>query len=252
MRHIHLDPVGGLAGDMFIAAILDALPDLGQSMRAVVEPVARVRITLAEFSDGTLTGLRFRADCGAGHAHGQHAHTDWTAIRARILDASLDESVKTHAIGIFAALAEAEARVHGVRPEQVTFHEIGAADSIADIVGAAWLVAALAPATWSCAPVPIGSGRVATAHGILPVPAPATALLLEGMATIDDGIPGERVTPTGAAILRHLRAHAPGEPGRARILRRSGTGFGTRRLPGISNCLRVLVLEDITSGEESL
>jgi len=99
---------------------------------------------------------------------------------------------------------------------------------------------------WSVAPLPLGSGRVQTAHGSLPVPAPATALLLEGFAVFDDGRPGERVTPTGAAILRHL---AP-ESGVASLparLARTGVGFGTRTLPGTSNVLRVLAFEPLAA-----
>ena len=90
--------------------------------------------------------------------------------------------------------------------------------------------------------MPLGSGRITTAHGIMPVPAPATALLLEGLVTVDDGIAGERVTPTGAAILRHLASQGQAARG-GRVLKRSGLGFGTRSLPGISNCLRVLAFE---------
>ncbi len=130
--------------------------------------------------------------------------------------------------------------MHGIAAEKVAFHEVGAADSVADIVAAAWLISAIGPATWSVSPLPTGSGQVKTAHGIMPVPAPATALLLEGFATHDDGIGGERVTPTGAAILRHLAPASRRPPGK---LRASGFGFGTRRLPGISNCLRALVFE---------
>jgi uncharacterized protein (DUF111 family) len=135
-------------------------------------------------------------------------------------------------------LAQAEARVHGVATGDVAFHEVGAQDSIADIVAAAWLIDALSPATWSVGPLPLGSGSVRTAHGIMPVPAPATTLLLEGFPMLDDGIAGERVTPTGAAILRYLKPIArPRAPG---VLWRTGIGFGTRRLPGTSNVLRLL------------
>ena len=140
--------------------------------------------------------------------------------------------------------------MHGVAPDEVTFHEVGAADSIADIVAAAWLIEAVGVAAWRIGPVPLGAGRITTAHGVMPVPAPATALLLEGLATIDDGIAGERVTPTGAAILRHLAAGT--EPLRGpRVLGRSGIGFGTRALPGISNCLRVLAFEPIADADTS-
>jgi uncharacterized protein (DUF111 family) len=128
-------------------------------------------------------------------------------------------------------------------PDAVTFHEVGAWDSITDVVTAAWLIEAGRPTGWSCDALPLGSGRVESAHGPLPVPAPATALLLEGFPCVQDGVAGERVTPTGAAILRHL---APdfGTPADARTLRRSGIGFGSRTLNGISNVLRVLAFDE--------
>ncbi len=235
MRHIHFHPLGGAAGDMVVACLLDAFPEHRDAVVAAAHAVAGVPCRLLAHADGVLTGSRFEVDA-APHHH----HTHWSEIRAMLERAALPERTRAHAIGIFAVLADAEARVHGLAPEQVTFHEVGAKDSIADIVAAATLIAALEPARWSVAPLPVGGGTVRTAHGLLPVPAPATALLLEGFAMTDDGIAGERVTPTGAAILRHLACAA--SPGSG-VLRRSGHGFGSRRLPGISNCLRVLVFE---------
>jgi hypothetical protein len=240
MKHLHLDAFGGIAGDMFIAALLNAYPALAPGAIAAAEALGGVRCRLLAHHDGVLAGARFQVDEVAGHA--PHAHTAWHDIRARIAAASaLAEPVRLHAIGIFTHLAEAEARVHGIAAEAVAFHEVGAADSIADILGAAWLIDALGPAHWSVSPLPQGGGQVRTAHGPLPVPAPATVLLLEGFDMVDDGIAGERVTPTGAAILRHLdcvrRGAAPGR------LVGSGLGFGTRRLEGISNALRVLAFE---------
>jgi uncharacterized protein (DUF111 family) len=126
--------------------------------------------------------------------------------------------------------------------EEVAFHEVGNWDSIADIVAAATLIDALSPASWSVGSLPVGHGRVRTAHGDLPVPAPATALLLQGLAFHDDGRPGERVTPTGAAILRYL-APSSGLGRDPKVLRGTGFGFGTRRLDGMSNVLRVLAFE---------
>ena len=134
--------------------------------------------------------------------------------------------------------------MHGIAVADVTFHEVGAWDSIADVVCAAWLIDSLEPASWSCAPLPLGGGQVRTAHGMLPVPAPATALLLRGFPSRHDGVEGERVTPTGAAILRHLEPafDLAGLEGR---IARTGHGFGSRRLPGMSNVLRALVLDPI-------
>ena len=286
--HLQLDPVGGISGDMFVAALIDAFPQHEAALIAAVEAVAPVRCRLVGHNDGVLQGRRFlvepqdgaehrhprhdhaRDDHGhahgddhpkgrdhqashvhSGHSHDSHVH--WSAIRNDLRASGLAPAVRESAVAIFSHLAEAEAAVHGIAVEAVEFHEVGAFDSIADIVAAAFLVDALGgeAVTWSVGPLPLGSGRVMTAHGLLPVPAPATALLLAGFPTLDDGVAGERVTPTGAAILRHLcAAQIAGETASAapRCLGRSGIGFGTRRLPGLSNCLRVLTFEEIEHG----
>jgi uncharacterized protein (TIGR00299 family) protein len=250
--HIHLDAVGGVAGDMFIAAVLDAFPDLRDGMIEAIRSAGlpdEVHIGFAEHRDHALTGMRFRvieprestAFTGARH----HSHTPFAEIRAQLQDCALAPAVKQHAIGIFTLLAGAEAKVHGKTVDTVSFHEVGEWDSIADIVGAAWLIEALSPASWSVGALPLGRGRVKTAHGMLPVPTPATVLLLEGFEFADDGLDGERVTPTGAAILRYLNSAQARAEG-ARKLQRTGIGFGTRTFPGLSNVLRLLSFEDAT------
>jgi len=242
VRQIHLDPLGGIAGDMFVAALLDAFPGFEAATIAAARALSPLACRTLRHQEGHhgegLGGLRFEVGAPASVAH-----TSWREIRAGIVASSLPEPVQAHALGIFSLLAAAEGKVHGIEPEAVTFHELGAADSIADILAAAWLIEAVGPTRWSVAPLPLGGGQVTTAHGRMPVPAPATVLLLEGFTLIDDGIGGERVTPTGAAILRYLAAASP-TPGPARRLTASGTGFGSRRLPGLANCLRVLVLDD--------
>jgi uncharacterized protein (TIGR00299 family) protein len=165
---------------------------------------------------------------------------------------TLAAPVREHALAMFALLARAEAAVHAVAVDDVVFHEVGAWDSIADFVAAAWLIDALGTPAWTWAPPPLGGGRVDTTHGVLPIPAPATALLLRGFELIDDGVPGERVTPTGAAILRHLAElgaarDGEGSPSGAHgaVLAATGTGFGTRRLPGVANVLRCLAFAEV-------
>jgi len=295
-RHIHLDPLGGVAGDMLIAALLDAFPQHESAMRAAVAACGLPHgwaLCVDPYTDGILSGRRFRVRGPAGasapshhhnhhhhpdndhdhqdehhhshnhdhdhthapvHAHGHdhdhhhHAHATgrWADIRARLNAAPLAAGVRTRAIAIFSDIAEAEAQVHGKAVEDVTFHEIADWDSVADVVGAAALFEAVGPdTTWSTAPLPLGGGLVETAHGWLPVPAPATALLLAGLPVTDDGIPGERVTPTGVALIRHLAPSTARPPGPFTIAR-VGTGFGTRRLAGRSNVLRALVLEPTT------
>ena len=257
--HIHLDPVGGIAGDMFVAALLDKFPDLtGRVMQALRCSGLDDSVTVAArpFDDGVLTGTRFHVSKGGDeashaeahgdhHEHHHHEHTHWAALRAELEASDLPEGGKRHAIGIFTELAKAEARVHGKPVEDVAFHEVGNWDSVADIVAAATLIEALSPATWSIGSLPIGHGRVRTAHGDLPIPAPATTLLLDGFAFHDDGREGERVTPTGAAILRYL-APASDVGAAPRMLQCSGHGFGTRRLQGMSNVLRVLAFAPVT------
>ncbi|MGE0485639.1 MAG: LarC family nickel insertion protein [Gammaproteobacteria bacterium] len=324
--HLHLDAVGGIAGDMFVAALLDLRPDLAAGAIAAARAAGLgtdVALVHEPCDDGVLTGSRFvvalggQAASGAAshsagqapvhtHAHGHghqhehapdamdgghdapsnsdghshsrdwprlvrseepagyavdaghasapgadhdhphaHDHVQWSALRARLAAAPIAPGARERAIAIFAGLADAEARVHGKSVDAVSFHEVGAWDSIADIVAAAWLIEEIGAVSWSVGPLPLGSGRVRTAHGLLPVPAPATVLLLEGLPCFDDGHPGERITPTGAAILHHL-APAAGLGPVARVLGRVGHGFGTRRLRGLPNVLRVLTFEDAT------
>ncbi len=138
-------------------------------------------------------------------------------------------------------LAEAEAAVHGLKLEQVHFHELASWDTLIDLTLAAALLEELQIQSASIGPLPLGGGTVASAHGALPIPAPAVVRLLEGFRFKEDGIGGERVTPTGAAILAHLQP-APALPGTP-VLVRCGAGFGTRRLPGRANQLRALLFQ---------
>jgi pyridinium-3,5-bisthiocarboxylic acid mononucleotide nickel chelatase len=256
--HLHLDAIGGVAGDMFIAAVLDAFPHLQDGMLQAIRAGGLpedITCRTVEHRDDVLTGLRFLVEGPAYRPHDRglalpeerHRHTPFREIRTRLEHSSLAPGVKQRAIHIFTLLAEVEGKVHGMPPEAVSFHELGGWDSIADMVGAAFLIDALGGASWSVSALPQGSGRVKTDHGWLPIPTPATALLLQGFELVDDGLPGERVTPTGAAILKHLNAaqkNAAQHSRQPRRLLRAGSGFGTRALPGLSNVLRVLALEE--------
>lgn len=247
--HVHLDPVGGIAGDMFAAALLDAWPGLERGLCDAFERAglgAIVSVAREPHDDGVLTGSRFRVTPAPAEAHDHH-HRHYRDVVELLRAAALPDGVRARALAIFRLLGEAEAQVHGTAIEQVAFHEVGAWDSIADVISAAWLLEHTGVHGWSCAPLPMGSGRVHSAHGALALPAPATTVLLQGYTLHDDGRPGERVTPTGAAILRHLDPDF--SPRRAPMrLARSGSGFGTRRLEGISNVLRVLVFESDAHG----
>ena len=239
--YAHLDAVGGVAGDMFVAAVLDARPELRDGLMAALGMIGApddVAFDVRAHDDGTMTGTRFVVDM-ADVAGG---HVPFRDIRANLEATDLPAPVKQRAVAIFALLAEAEGRVHGIAPDDVTFHEVGAWDSIADIVGAAHLIEALGIADWSCGALPKGSGTVATAHGRLPVPAPATADLLRGFVLVEDGLDGERVTPTGAAIIKHLAPRQSATAAPCRLIA-AGTGFGTKKFPGVPNILRLLLSE---------
>lgn len=164
-------------------------------------------------------------------------------MRRLIAAAGLSEGTAEAAIAILTILAEAEARMHAMPVEEVHFHEIGDWDSLMDVVAAGSIAAALTGASWSVAPLPLGGGLVKTAHGLLPVPAPATTDILVGFEWRDDGIAGERVTPTGAAILKHLvRDKEVGRPARARLAA-VGYGAGTRQMAGLPNVLRATLFQ---------
>ncbi|WP_158044002.1 LarC family nickel insertion protein [Skermanella pratensis] len=247
LRHIHLDAVGGIAGDMFVAALVDAVPALRDRVLGDAAAVLPSGAGAPAFSAGASSGisvLRFGLE-GGQDGHGDH-HDGYGSYRhmvGLIREARLAEGTAGHAVAILTLLAEAEAGIHGVPVDQVHFHEIGDWDSLMDVVAAGSVAAALDTAwgaTWSVSDLPLGGGRVRAAHGLLPVPAPATARLLEGFEWRDDGVSGERVTPTGAAILRHL-VTGPGRPGGR--LEATGSGAGTRELPGMPNILRALVFD---------
>ena len=274
---IHLDLVGGISGDMFVAAMADAMPALASEVLAQVDKVRAGGDRSAEFIEASSGGLRARrfgvvpgprsaaptargiGVQGAGrrghepdrhdeHEHG-HAGTAYAALRGRIEAAPLTAPTRKHALALLALLGDAEARVHGIPTDAVHFHELADWDSLLDVVAAGCIAGLLEGARWTATSLPLGGGTVRSAHGVLPVPAPATVLLLEGYPWHDDGIGGERVTPTGAAILRHLvpREHcnARRDPGR---LLGAGSGAGTRALPGMPNIVRAVVTERDRAG----
>lgn len=246
--HIHLDPVGGIAGDMFVGALLDTYPEFANDAIAAVHTAGlEDAVTLAHipYTDGILDGSRFEVTIAQSDHGRAHDHVRWLSLKQRLSECPLSPHVRARAIDIFTHLAEAEAEVHGKAVESVAFHEVGAWDSIADIVAAAYIIESLGSCTWSIGALPIGSGRVATQHGMLPVPAPATVLLLSGFDCFDDGFPGERVTPTGAAIVKHL-VPKRGIGALPRRLEKTGYGFGRRRFEGLSNVLRLLQFDSVS------
>jgi len=174
---------------------------------------------------------------GHTHSHDGHSHREYAAIRKLLKKAALDSGVRKLSEEIFERIAIVEAEIHGIQIDAVGFHEVGAYDSIADIVGFAAAHCWLAPASVSSSPPVLGSGQARTAHGVIPVPAPATLALLKGIPTMSGGL-GELVTPTGAAILASTATHFGPLPGM--VPNAVGVGAGTRETSDRPNVLRVI------------
>ncbi|MBQ8973157.1 MAG: nickel pincer cofactor biosynthesis protein LarC [Clostridia bacterium] len=175
------------------------------------------------------------------HEHDHHHHTSLGEIQALIQTLPISRRAASDAAQVYAAIAEAEAQVHGSTIDQIHFHEVGTLDAVADVVGVCMLMDEIAPEKVYCSPVHVGSGKVKCAHGILPVPAPATALLLRDIPIYSGDIRGELCTPTGAALLRHF-AHSFGNMP-AISIERIGYGLGTKDFP-VANCVRALLGDD--------
>ena len=239
--HIHIDPVGGIAGDMFVSAMLDLYPEHKEGMLKnlhCIPALHDIEVEITPHDDAVLTGKRFSVsgpDLGHHHAH-------YPSLLNKMTDSSMAQQTKDIASRILLNLAEAEATVHGVELDQVTLHEVGSPDSLTDIVCAAYLINAVDVSTWSCASLPAGNGRVNSAHGELPLPAPAVVELLKGYPVHNDGRDGERVTPTGAAILRSLSPQFTTKRSPMKLIG-SGHGFGSATFQGISNILRLTAFE---------
>ncbi len=229
----YLDCYSGISGNMFLGAMLDAgLPWSSLQEMLALLPVEGYQLRRETVEQGGIHGQRVEVVLENPDQPERH----WSEIRQLLESAPLPGRVRERALAIFRTLAEAEASVHGVTPEEVHFHEVGAVDAIVDIVGAAIAVEVLAIEQLYASPLPLTSGMVQTAHGLLPVPAPATLEILRRVAAPwrPCSVEGELVTPTGAAILAALaRFEMP--PIR---IERVGYGFGHRRLPW-PNCLRL-------------
>lgn len=261
-RSVLLDPIGGLAGDMFIAAAIDAWPEFEKPVLQAIRDSGLPHGWEAKLWREEKCGLRtcvFRCigphepHSGGHHDPADHDHPtgQYGDFRRRLVAAPLSATTRRHALGILDLLAAAEANVHGVSIDAVRFHELADWDTQADLIGAASIIDLLGEVRWFYRPLPLGGGTVDCAHGQLPIPAPATSRLLEGFAWRDDGVAGERVTPTGAAILRYLLAKPPPATPLGRLVS-DGAGAGARNLPGIPNVLRLLAFADTDRSSDAV
>lgn len=233
--------LGGVAGDMFAAALFDAYPELYEQFQQDLALLG-VDGLQATLSVQMSNGLHARHFSVAQQTDVKPPRT-MPAVIEFLHSKSVNSSVIAVAVDIYRLLAQAEAAVHGKCVDTVHFHEVSDWDSMVDILAAAGIIARLKCLHWRIGPLPLGGGTVKTAHGDIPLPAPATVHLLKAFDWWDDGQPGERVTPTGAAILAYLQPDAIQNKTTAARLSTIGVGCGTRELADRANIFRVCVFD---------
>jgi uncharacterized protein (TIGR00299 family) protein len=237
----YLDCFSGVSGDKLLAGLVDA----GADPDAVADALGGLAIDGWELAFEQVESGGIAATRAVVTTSDDQPSRTWRDIRALLDSAQLDEDTAVLSLAAFTLLAQAEARVHGVPVEDVHFHEVGAVDSIVDVVGTMAAAVSLALDELVSSPIPTGSGSVETSHGILPVPAPATAELLVGVPTYAGDVASELTTPTGAALVQTLADGFGPMP--ALTARAVGYGAGTRELP-IPNVLRVVVGDRLAVG----
>ncbi len=237
MKILYFDCPMGVSGDMFLGALID----LGVAPRMILRELKKlplggekIDIKIAKEIRHSITGTSFRVALKESHHH-----RTFKDIKALIKNSRLSPSVKKLSTSIFTTIAQAEGRIHGISADKVHFHEVGAMDSIIDIVGAAVAVESLGIDRFHSAPVALGSGRVRTMHGTLPVPAPATLEILKGVPVRKSDIPFELTTPTGAAIVKTLTDEYGSAPDM--VIENIGYGAGKKDFREAANLLRVIV-----------
>ncbi len=239
MKIAYFDCFSGISGDMVLGALVDAGCELNRieaELRRL--PFSGWSISAKKVERGALSATHVKVESGE-----HHPHRSLDTILGLISQAGLSPRVTNRASEIFRRLGEAEARIHNVPVEKIHFHEVGAVDAIVDIVGASVGFELLGIETFACSALNVGGGRVQTAHGILPVPAPATAELLRGAPTYSTGIERELVTPTGAAIVSTLASEFGAQP--AMTVGAVGYGAGTAELREQANVLRLFIGESV-------
>ncbi|MFI5370196.1 MAG: nickel pincer cofactor biosynthesis protein LarC [Candidatus Eisenbacteria bacterium] len=241
MRIAYVDAFSGVSGDMLLAALVSA----GWPAEALATIPGRLRlegvsVTVSDTRRGPFVAKRVEVAYPPGQPH-RHLHHLRTMIEA----GDFDTSVKERAIAVFTRLAEAEAEVHGSTVEKVHFHEVGAVDALVDVVGTLEGLRALRVDEVACSPLRLGRGAVRSEHGLIPIPAPATALLVRGVPVEMPDIEAELVTPTGAALVTTLATRWGTAP--AFTLERVGIGAGQRDLREQPNVLRLLIGTRVSS-----
>lgn len=236
MRLAYLDCIGGIAGDMTLAALIEA----GVSETKLLDTLRTLPISGWQWrSERVEMDAIYARRVFITHDEAQ-PHRHLSDVLEIIDQGDLPPSVKQNSVAVFTRLAEAEAAVHGTTPDRVHFHEVGAVDAILDVVGACWGFHALGVERVVCSPLPMGRGFVQAAHGALPLPAPAVVELLRGVPTYGIPIQGETVTPTGAALAVALSHRFGPQPPMRWEQAGYGAGHANRPLP---NLLRLFVGE---------
>ncbi|HTM08260.1 MAG TPA: nickel pincer cofactor biosynthesis protein LarC [Verrucomicrobiae bacterium] len=234
MRIVYGDLIGGASGDMFAAALLDLglpLDVLKAELKKI--PGLKYRLEVGSKKLGTIRAMRFSVRTSKNEPE-----RSWGAIRRMIQQSALENPVKERAMDIFARLAEAEAKVHGVAPGRVHFHEVGATDSIVDIVSAAIGAHHLSVDEFHFSRIPLGRGMTPSRHGALPLPGPATLELLKGLPVEWIDLKAETVTPTGAAIIAALGKNFGAAP--EMTIEKIAYGAGEKEFPDRPNVLRLV------------
>jgi hypothetical protein len=238
MRIGYFDCFSGASGDMILGALVDAGLEIGALQAAVSGlGVSGIHLSAERVTRGAFSGTRVQVRTDE-RGHPQRHLPDVEAILDR---ADIPGPVRADAKRIFRRLAEAEAKAHGVTPDRIHFHEVGALDAMADVVGAAWGIRHLGLERIYLSPINLGGGVIQAAHGKMPVPAPGTAALLEGVPAYGSEIAAELTTPTGAAILTTLATGYGPMP--AMTIRRVAYGAGGRDLQEQPNLLRLMIGE---------
>lgn len=256
MKTLYLDCGMGAAGDMLCAALLELLPD----PEAVIRELNGIGIPHVVYTKtasrkngitGTHIGVRIddEEEHEHMHEHHHHAHSDLASIETILSHLSVSDAVKANALAVYRSIAEAESHVHGCPVSEIHFHEVGTLDAIADVTAFCLLMERLRPDQVAASPVHVGSGTVRCAHGVLPVPAPATAYLLQGIPMYGGEIKGELCTPTGAALLKHfVRRFGPMPAMRVNAI---GYGMGTKDFD-TANCVRAMLGETDAARTETV